>query len=53
MGTGHKYFDEIRSSFNLVQNQLFVLMKLNIYKTNCSKISATTPAAVQKKRNVK
>jgi hypothetical protein len=34
---------------NLVQNQLFALTKLNIYKTNCLKISATTPAAVQKK----
>jgi hypothetical protein len=34
---------------NLVQNQLFALTKLNIYKTNCLKISSTTPAAVQKK----
>jgi hypothetical protein len=34
MGTGHYYFDEMRSSFNLVQNQLFALKKLNIYKTN-------------------
>jgi hypothetical protein len=25
MGTGHYYFDEMRSSFNLVQNQLFAL----------------------------
>jgi hypothetical protein len=47
---GHYYFDEMRSSFNLVQNQLFALTKLNIYKTNCLKISATAPAAVQKKR---
>jgi hypothetical protein len=23
MGTGHYYFDEMRSSFNLVQNKLF------------------------------
>jgi hypothetical protein len=35
METGHYYFDEMRSSFNLVQNQLFALTKLNIYKTNC------------------
>jgi hypothetical protein len=33
MGTGHYYFDEMRSSFGLVQNQLFALKKLNIYKT--------------------
>jgi hypothetical protein len=33
MGTGHYYFDEMRSSFNLVQNQLFALTKLIIYKT--------------------
>jgi hypothetical protein len=46
MGTGHYYFDEMRSSFNLVQNQLFALTKLYIYKTNCPKISATAPAAV-------
>jgi hypothetical protein len=25
MGTGHYYFDKMRSSFNLVQNQLFAL----------------------------
>jgi hypothetical protein len=29
MGTGHYYFDEMRSSFNLVQNQIFALTKLN------------------------
>jgi hypothetical protein len=34
MGTGHYYFDEMRSSFNLGQNQLFALKKLIIYKTN-------------------
>jgi hypothetical protein len=39
IGTGHYYFDEMRSSFNLVQNQLFALTKLNIYKTNCLNIS--------------
>jgi hypothetical protein len=39
MGTGHYYFDEMRSSFNLVQNQLLALTKLNIYKTNCLKLS--------------
>jgi hypothetical protein len=47
MGTGHYYFDEMRSSFNLVQNQLFALKKLNIYKQTF-KISVTA-AAVQKK----
>jgi hypothetical protein len=31
MGQGYYYFDEKRSSFNLVQNQLFALKKLNIY----------------------
>jgi hypothetical protein len=30
MGTGHCYFDEMRSSFNLIQNQHFALKKLNI-----------------------
>jgi hypothetical protein len=30
MGTGHYYFDEMRS---LVQNQLFALKKLIIFKT--------------------
>jgi hypothetical protein len=42
MGTGHYYFDEMRSSFNLVQNQLFALTKLNIYKTNCLNLSNRT-----------
>jgi hypothetical protein len=32
MGTGHYYFDEMRSSFYLVQNQLIALTKLNINK---------------------
>jgi hypothetical protein len=41
----HYYFDEMRRSLNLVQNQLFALKKLNIYNTNCLTISA----AVQKK----
>jgi hypothetical protein len=27
MGTGHYYFDEMKSSFNLVRNQLFALRK--------------------------
>jgi hypothetical protein len=48
MGTGQYYFDEMRSSFNLVQNQLFELSKLNIYKLTF-KISVTAAAAVQKK----
>jgi hypothetical protein len=49
MGTGHYYFDEMRSSFNWVQNQLFALTKLNIYK-QMFKISVTAAAAaVQKK----
>jgi hypothetical protein len=43
IGTGHYYFDEMRRYFNLVQNQLFALTKLNIY-------SAAAPTAVQKKR---
>jgi hypothetical protein len=47
MGTGHYYFDQMRS---LVQNQLFALTKLNIYKTNCLNLSnGTSMAAVQKK----
>jgi hypothetical protein len=48
--TDHYYFDEMRSPLNLVQNQLFELTKLNIYKTNCLNISnRTSAAAVQKK----
>jgi hypothetical protein len=47
MGTGDYCFDEMRSFFNLVQNQLFALTKLNIYKTNW--LTAPAPAAVQKK----
>jgi hypothetical protein len=45
------YFDEMRSSFNLVQNQLFALTKLNIYKTNCLNLSNRTSMAsvLQKK----
>jgi hypothetical protein len=38
MGTGHYYFDEMRSFFNLVQNQLFALKKLNIYKTTSQQL---------------
>jgi hypothetical protein len=48
MGTGHYYFDEMRSSFNLVQNQLFALMKLNIYKTNCLNLSNRTSSGAEK-----
>jgi hypothetical protein len=40
MGTGHYYFDEMRSSFNLVQNQLFGAQTVKI---------SVTAAAVQKK----
>jgi hypothetical protein len=46
--TGHYYFDEMRSSFNLVQNQLFALMKLNIYKTNCLNLSKCTSSSAEK-----
>jgi hypothetical protein len=50
MGSGHYYFDEMRSSFNLVQNQLFALTKLNIYKTNCLNLSnRTTPSQCRKR----
>jgi hypothetical protein len=48
MGTGHYYFDEMRSSFNLVQNQLFELTKLNIYKTNCLNLSNRTSSSAEK-----
>jgi hypothetical protein len=47
---GHFYFDEMKSSFSLVQNQLFALKKLNIYKTNFLNLSnRRAPAAVQKR----
>jgi hypothetical protein len=45
MGTGHYNFDEMIS---LVENQLFVLKK-SIFTQQTVIISATTPAAVQKK----
>jgi hypothetical protein len=48
MWTGHYYFDEMRSSFYLVQNQLFALKKLNIYKTNCLNISNHTSSSAEK-----
>jgi hypothetical protein len=48
MGTGHYYFDEMRSSFNLVENQLFALTKLNIYKTNCLNLSNRTSSSAEK-----
>jgi hypothetical protein len=51
MGTGHYYFDEMRSSFNLVQNQLFALIKLIIYKTNCLNLSSSHSSC--RKRNIK
>jgi hypothetical protein len=50
MGTGHYYFDEMRSSFNLVQNQLFALKKLNIYKRNCLNLSNHTSMQQCRKR---
>jgi hypothetical protein len=48
MGTGHYYFDEMNSFFNLVQKQLFALTKLNIYKQTFNN-SVTAATAVQKK----
>jgi hypothetical protein len=48
MGTGHYYFDEMRSSFNLVQNQLLAPQKLNIYKTNCLNLSNRTSSSAEK-----
>jgi hypothetical protein len=45
MGTGHYYFDEIKSFFNF---QLFALKKLNIYKAKVQNLS-NAAAAVQKK----
>jgi hypothetical protein len=54
IGTGHYYFDDMRNSFNLVQNQLLAVTKLNIYKRNCLNLSNhTSMAAVQKKGTVK
>jgi hypothetical protein len=46
MGTGHYYFDEMRSTFNF---QLFALKKLNIYKAKVQNLSNAAAAAVQKK----
>jgi hypothetical protein len=43
MATGHYYFEEMRSSFNLVQNHLFALTKLNIYKTSCLNSESQQP----------
>jgi hypothetical protein len=48
MGTGHYYFDEMRSSFYLVQNQLFALTKLIIYTTNCLNLSNRTSSSAEK-----
>jgi hypothetical protein len=48
MGTGHYYFEEMRSSFNFVQNQLFALKKLNIYKTKLSNLSNCTSSSAEK-----
>jgi hypothetical protein len=45
MGTGHYYFDEMRNSLNMVQNQLFALTKLNIY---CLKLSNRTSSSAEK-----
>jgi hypothetical protein len=53
MGTRHYYFDEMRSSFNLVQNQLFAITKLDIYKTNCLNLSNRTSSSRAEKVNVK
>jgi hypothetical protein len=46
--TGHYYFDEMRSSFNLVENHLFALTKLNIYKTNWLNLSNCTSSSAEK-----
>jgi hypothetical protein len=48
MGRGHYYFDEMRSSFSLVQNQLFGLKKLNIFKSNCLNLSSRTSGSAEK-----
>jgi hypothetical protein len=48
MGTGHYYFDKMRSSFNLVQNQLFALTKLNIHITNGLNLSNRTSSSTEK-----
>jgi hypothetical protein len=53
MGTGHYYFDEMRSSFNFVQNQLFALKKLNIYKTNCLNLSNHTSSSAEREHEIK
>jgi hypothetical protein len=49
MGAGHYYFDKMKSSFNLVQNQLFGAQETQYLQTTCLNLSNGTTAAVQKK----
>jgi hypothetical protein len=46
-GTGHHYFDEMRSCFTLVQNQPLALKKLNIYNTNCLNLSKHSSSSAE------
>jgi hypothetical protein len=53
MGTGHYYFDEMRSSFNLVQNQLFGAHETQYLQTNVQNLSYRSSSGSAEKGNVK
>jgi hypothetical protein len=53
MGTGHYYFDEMRSSFNLVQNQLFGAHETQYLQTNVQNLSFRSSSSSAEKGNVK
>jgi hypothetical protein len=47
-GTGHNYFDEMRSSFNLVQNQLFCAHETQYLQKNGLNLSKRTSSSAEK-----
>jgi hypothetical protein len=51
MGTGHYYFDEMRSSFNLVQNQLFGAHETQYLQNNVQNLSNHGSSSAEK-RNI-
>jgi hypothetical protein len=52
MGTGHYYFDEMRSTFNFVQNQLFAAHETQYLQRNVQNLSNRSSNSSAEKGNI-
>jgi hypothetical protein len=48
MGTGHYFFDEMRTSFNLVQNHLFGAHETQYLQNNVQNLSNHSSSSAEK-----